>query len=203
LPPLIKYYTELRIEKRPFRKPTLITHPQTLVSVVSEDFDELGSLISERKLSKHFQLQLSEKPQQLSDRLTFLGQIPRKNNFEAMAAYGRKEAAQEDDLVMDDSALVYESAEGLVIITGCSHAGICNIIEYAREVCATDKVADIIGGFHLQNPPRRQMEGTLAYMKDLLPNTVHACHCTDLNSKIALSKVVDLKEVGVGLRLEY
>jgi 7,8-dihydropterin-6-yl-methyl-4-(beta-D-ribofuranosyl)aminobenzene 5'-phosphate synthase len=40
-------------------------------------------------------------------------------------------------------------------------------------------------------------------MKSLHPGSVHACHCTDLNSKIALSKVVNLEEVGVGLTLEY
>jgi len=47
-----------------------------------------------------------------------------------------------------------------------------------------------------------QSQGTLEYMKRLNPKQMHACHCTDLNSKIALSKVVNLKEVGVGLGLE-
>jgi len=200
---LIKYYTELKIEKRPFKKPVLITHPQTFVSVTSEDIDEFGSLLSERKLAKHFQLQLSKHPQRLSEKLTFLGEIPRNNTFESVVTYGRKEDAQEDDYVVDDSALVYNSAQGLVIITGCSHAGICNIIEYAKEVCSNDKVADIIGGLHLQNPPQRQIRGTLAYLENLQPNAVRACHCTDLDSKIALSTVVNLKEVGVGLSVDY
>ncbi|GAI84750.1 unnamed protein product [marine sediment metagenome] len=40
-------------------------------------------------------------------------------------------------------------------------------------------------------------------MKKLKPKEVHACHCTDLKSKIALSKVVNLKEVGVGQTLKY
>jgi 7,8-dihydropterin-6-yl-methyl-4-(beta-D-ribofuranosyl)aminobenzene 5'-phosphate synthase len=40
-------------------------------------------------------------------------------------------------------------------------------------------------------------------MKSLNPGSVHACHCTDLNSKIELSNVVNIKEVGVGLTLEY
>lgn len=200
---LLKYYTELRIEQRPHKKPVLIAHPQTFVSVQSEDFDEFGSLVSERKLEKHFQMQLSKDPQRLSDKLTFLGEIPRNNAFESVATYGRKEGAQADDYVVEDSALVYNSPRGLVIITGCSHAGICNIIEYAREVCSNDKVADIIGGLHLQNPPRQQMQGTLDYLEKLQPDTVRACHCTDLKSKITLSTVVDLKEVGVGLTVDY
>ncbi len=40
-------------------------------------------------------------------------------------------------------------------------------------------------------------------MKSMHPASVHACHCTDLNSKIALSSVVNIKEVGVGLILEF
>ena len=64
-------------------------------------------------------------------------------------------------------------------------------------------MVDIVGGFHLLDPPAEQLQGTLEYMKSLNPRSVHACHCTDLNSKIELSKVVNLKEVGVGLILEY
>ncbi|MCK4458652.1 MAG: MBL fold metallo-hydrolase, partial [Methanosarcinales archaeon] len=95
------------------------------------------------------------------------------------------------------------SPEGLVIVTGCSHTGICNIIEYAKKVCGDDRVVDIIGGFHLLDPSEEQLQGTLEYMKELQPETVHASHCTDLNSKMVLSRVVDIREVGVGLRLVY
>jgi 7,8-dihydropterin-6-yl-methyl-4-(beta-D-ribofuranosyl)aminobenzene 5'-phosphate synthase len=61
----------------------------------------------------------------------------------------------------------------------------------------------MVGGFHLLNPFAEQLQRTMTYMKSLRPGSVHACQCTDLNSKIALSKVVDLKEVGLGLTLEY
>ncbi|MBW1811849.1 MAG: MBL fold metallo-hydrolase, partial [Deltaproteobacteria bacterium] len=46
---LIKYFTELRIENRPFNKPTVIAHPQAFLSASAENFDEFGPLISERK----------------------------------------------------------------------------------------------------------------------------------------------------------
>lgn len=44
---------------------------------------------------------------------------------------------------------------------------------------------------------------TLAYLEALQPAAVHACHCTDLPSKIALSRVTHLKDVGVGLKIKY
>ena len=102
----------------------LVAHPQTFASVSLPGLDELGSLLSREKLANHFTLQLSREPQKLSERLTFLGEIPRRNEFEAQAAIGRKDGAEEDDLVLDDSALVYQSDRGVVIITGCSHAGL-------------------------------------------------------------------------------
>ena len=137
--------------------------------------------------------------------MKFLGQIERKNDFEAKSPIGKivKPNFEEDDYLMDDSALAYKSPRGLVIITSCSHAGICNIVEYAKKICEDNRIIDIVGGFHLLNPSEEQLQGTLGYMKKLQPNEVHACHCTDLNSKIALSQVVNLKEVGVGLKLEY
>ena len=201
--PFIRYLAELEIEHRPFLRPALVTHPESLTSAGADGFREFGSLISKDRLAKHFNLLLSKEPQFLTEQLIFLGEIPRANDFEGNLTFGRKEGANEDDMVIEDSALVYKTSNGLVIITGCSHAGICNIIEYAKKVCKDPRIFDVIGGFHLQNPPKRQLEGTISYFKNLGPVKVHACHCTDLESKIALSRVVNLEEVGVGLSLQY
>jgi 7,8-dihydropterin-6-yl-methyl-4-(beta-D-ribofuranosyl)aminobenzene 5'-phosphate synthase len=203
LEPLIKYFAELDIEKRTFTRPAVVAHPEVFVSVDNEHFREFGCLLSEAKMAKHFSLQLSAQPRALSSRLTFLGEIPRRNDFEGNCTFGRKEGANDADYVIDDSALVYHSRNGLVIITGCSHAGICNIIEYAKEVCGDDRVVDIIGGLHLQKPSARQLEKTISYLDALQPESVHACHCTDLASKIALSRVTRIEEVGVGLSIKY
>ena len=201
--PFIRYLAELEIEQRSFSRPALVTHPESLTGASVEGFREFGTLISKERLAKHFDLHLSKKPQYLTEHLIFLGEIPRTNDFEGRLSFGRKDGSNEDDYVIEDSALVYKTSKGLVIITGCSHAGICNIIEYAKKVCKDQHVLDVIGGFHLQNPSKHQLEGTISYFKDLAPTKIHACHCTDLASKIALSGVVDIEEVGVGLSLHY
>ncbi len=85
----------------------------------------------------------------------------------------------------------------------CSHSGICNITEYAREICNERRIVDIIGGFHLLSPSPEQMEGTCRYLEDAAPRALHACHCTSLEAKIALAGSCPVKETGVGLRLEY
>lgn len=203
--PLVRLYTGGMIEGLNVNKPTLVAHPLTFSSRKTGNLPEIGSLLSEDKLSGYFNLALSREPVNLTERLVFLGEIERANNFEAKNPLGTilRNGVEEDDFLFDDSALAYKSPNGLIIITGCSHAGICNIVEYAKKVCGDERVVDVIGGFHLLDPSAEQLQGTIEYFESLHPDSVHACHCTDLNSKIALSKVSYLKEVGVGLMLEY
>jgi 7,8-dihydropterin-6-yl-methyl-4-(beta-D-ribofuranosyl)aminobenzene 5'-phosphate synthase len=202
---LIRAYTEAAFEKIPCRKPVVITHPDTFLSKYSPGFPEFGSIVSQETAAKNLALQLSREPVWLSSRLVFLGEIERQTSFEAQHPIGTvwRGEQQEADYLTEDSALVYCAQEGLVIITGCSHAGICNIIEQARRVCQEERILDIIGGFHLLNPSTEQMQGTIDYFKVLQPQQIHACHCTDLTSKIALSRVVKIEETGVGTCLNY
>ncbi len=202
---LIQHWAAAILEGQTVRTPVLVAHPLALSSRRYGDVAEIGSLLSEDELSRHFEFRLSRAPVELTERLVFLGEIPRTTDFEAQLPMGkvRLESGEEDDYVLDDSALVYKSPEGLVVITGCSHAGICNIVEYAREVCSDERIIDIVGGLHLLDPSESCLAGTVEYLRSVGPGRVHACHCTDLRSKIALARVVELEDVGVGLTLEY
>ncbi len=205
LPHLIRYITESKIEGLEVKRSKLLTHPDTFVSRSLDEYDEVGSFLSKDRLAKHFNLELSKEPVWINDRLVFLGEIDRNNNFEAKEPIGKviNNGVVEDDYVIEDSAMAYKTDEGLIIITGCSHSGICNIIEKAFEVTGEDKIRDIIGGFHLQSPSEKQLQGTIDYMKKIEPDMVHACHCTDLKSKIALADVVNIKEIGSGSIINY
>lgn len=205
LDPLIRLYTKSSIENVPQKKPTVLAHPLAFYSKKFDDLKEIGSLISQDKLSRHFEVNLSKDPMWLTEKVLFLGEIERTNDFEAKKPLGSitKPDGEEPDYLYDDTALAYKSPKGLVIITGCSHSGICNIVEQAKKLCEEERVLDIVGGLHLLEPSSEQLQGTLEYLKKLNPKQMHACHCTDLDSKIALSQIVNLKEVGVGLVLEY
>jgi len=205
LPHFINLITETTIEKHLYRKPMLVAHPFCFFMKWLPDIGSIGSMLTEGILKKYFNLNLSRNPVWLSANVVFLGEIPRKNSFESKYPIGKTiiKGQEEDDFLADDSAIAIRLAEGLVIITGCSHAGICNIVEYAREVCKEDRIYDIIGGFHLLDPPKEQLINTVEFFKKINPYLVHACHCTDLNSKIALSKVCNLKEVGSGISIDY
>nr|WP_321403628.1 MBL fold metallo-hydrolase [uncultured Desulfobacter sp.] len=205
LAPFIRYLTERTIEGLDVKHPKLVAHPDVFSSVRVGDLAEIGCLVSKEKVGRHMELILSKTPVNLTSRLVFLGEIPRGNTFEGQTPLGMKQTPDGavPDLILDDSALVYKSNQGLVIITGCSHAGICNIVSYAQKVCGQERIADIIGGFHLLNPSAAQMAGTLNYFSRIKPLALHACHCTDLDSKVALAGVASLKDVGVGLSLHF
>lgn len=202
---LIKFYTEASIEKINCKKPQIIAHPLTFYNKQISEGEQIGSVITEKKLSKYFHMILSKEPVWITDKLVFLGEIERKNHFENKVPIGKIQYNHEliDDYVLDDSALVYKSLKGLIIITGCSHSGICNIIEYSKKVCGDNRVADIIGGLHLLNSPKDLLQCTCDYLRRNNINEIHPGHCTDLKSKIQLSKVTNVNEVGVGLVLEY
>lgn len=202
---LIRLYMEAKNEKIKYHTPAIVGHPLVFNSKLLSPFGEIGSIVSQEKLNHHFPIHLTKEPLWITNRLVFLGEIKKTFDFEGQDYIGQvvTDRGKINDYILDDTAIVFKSSKGLVIIVGCAHSGICNIIEYAKEVCQEDKVADIIGGFHLLNPPINQLNKTAEYIEKVQPAALHACHCTDLRSKIVLSKVAKLEDVGVGLQLLY
>jgi len=159
----------------------------------------VGSPITEQELKENHILHLSKDPVFLTDHLVFLGSIPRNNDFESKEAIGKrlKGGVWEPDFLPDDSALAYMGKEGLTIITGCSHAGICNITEYAKTVCNETRIAGIIGGFHLMKMSDRVLK-TIEYIKEQKPKLLCPSHCTCFEARSAMNNEIHVTELCVG-----
>ena len=99
--------------------------------------------------------------------------------------------------------MVYKSNDGIVVITGCSHSGITNIVESAKKATGSNNIIDVIGGFHLFKENIVEIAKTKEYFKNEQIKLLHPCHCACLKSKIEISKVAPVEEVGVGLELNY
>jgi len=212
LEPLVKMFLSRRFEDEHYGRdyaergrPVLLYHPDAFLPRISADGTYLGPLVSSDVLDFFFDSAPSKGVIRITEKLFFLGEIPRVTEFEAGEPIGKikRGSVFEDDFLFDDTAIAYAGDDGLVIITGCSHSGICNIMEYAKKVTGENRVQDVIGGFHLLDPPLSRIDGTVRYMRENRPETVHACHCTDLKSKAAISGAADLEETGSGLVLEY
>ncbi|EJO3910636.1 MBL fold metallo-hydrolase [Salmonella enterica] len=200
---LFQYYD--RMPSPPQKKVDIIAHPDAF-SPKFYDSKPIGMNHNTHCLDYFFNVVSSVSPLKLSEEITFLGQIPRLNAFEAQVPVGHTRNSSgelTDDYVMDDSALAIKTTQGLVVITGCSHAGICNIIDYAKSVSGETKIAAVIGGFHLINADEQLLIETGKYLSALSVDALYPSHCTDLAAKIHLSRYVDIKEVGVGLALNF
>ncbi|TGC11544.1 MBL fold metallo-hydrolase [Methanolobus halotolerans] len=205
LEPLLRLFTEAGLEGRQYKRPVLLAHPLAFKRKYQQGAGEIGALVSEDRLATCMEIRHSRDPMWISEQLVFLGQIPRVFDFEAKETIGCiiEDDHSSPDSILDDTAMVFKTVSGLVIITGCSHSGICNIIRYAKEVCKEERIVDIVGGFHLLRPSTERLEGTMDHLEKTKPQRVHACHCIDLMSKIALSHACNIEEVGVGLEIQY
>ncbi len=188
----------------PTIKPILLTHPLSF-NQRTRDSKEMGCNIAESELIDFFSIHKSKNPVWITDKLVFLGEIERKFSYEGNHTIGQiiKNGIATPDSMEDDTALAYKSSQGLVIITGCSHSGICNIVEQAKKICQDDRVLSIIGGLHLRKPPIKQLSSTIDYLKQANVQQLYACHCTDQPSRIALAQLGNLHETTVGLTIEY
>ena len=198
---LLKYYEATQMK----RKVDLIAHEKTFESKISNG-REIGLNLKESALEGYFLTKKINEPYNLTEKLIYLGEIPRSNQFENKTTFGVTKGSTgefEPDHIMDDTSLVYKTEEGIVIITGCCHAGICNTIEYAKEVCGDDRIVDVIGGFHLLDVDPAVMGQILEYLSRQKISAMHPCHCTDIKAKINLARVVEVKDLGVGDSFEY
>lgn len=198
---LIHHLFIKRRKSKKFQKPTLIAHPDVFKSRYLDIFGEIGPNISKDKAENHFNLKLSKEPLWITKDILFLGEVPRINDFEAKEAIGQIDG--KDDYVLDDSALAIRTSKGLVIVTGCSHSGICNICEYSIKLFKTDKIYDIIGGFHITKENENRIEPTINYLQDFNIPKLHPCHCIDFETKCKFAQSLNIYDVYVGLTLDY
>ncbi|KJR46954.1 Metal-dependent hydrolases of the beta-lactamase superfamily II [Desulfosporosinus sp. I2] len=128
-------------------------------------------------------------PLELSSGLWLSGEIPRKTLFERiddqLLEFKGGDVVQ--DSLYDDLSLFYVTDQGLIIILGCAHSGLVNIVEHAKRVTGVQKVRAIIGGTHLGPASPDQQQQTIDYLRGLNFDCFAPNHCTGLSmlSKLA------------------
>lgn len=128
----------------------------------------------------------------LNGTLLFLGAIPRVTDFEKGApGFFYKEGETETfDSIPEDSAVVaYMRDKGLVVLSGCAHAGIINTVHYARSVTGVNAVFAVMGGFHLGGQDMETVvEPTIQALKKIDPKYVIPTHCTGREAVMAIER---------------
>jgi len=125
-----------------------------------------------------------------------LGQVLLTGTVETTTAYEkplpsfRRKVGDQDeqDLFPDEQALVaHVAGRGLVVIGGCSHPGIVNMVKYAQKLTGIQKVSLVIGGFHLTPHGDEVIAQTIGGLKELNPELIMAGHCTGFRALTKLA----------------
>lgn len=134
---------------------------------------------------------LSEKPYELGPGCWTTGEIPRLS-FESSGSPPRRAYREGPrfvpDPIDDDQAIVINVRDkGLVILSGCAHAGIVNTVNHAREISGVDKVRAILGGFHLAGASNEKTRKTVDAIKECRPALIVPSHCTGFHATCLLA----------------
>jgi len=134
-----------------------------------------------------------QQPSFLFDRSVLVtGEVPRTTGYEP--GFPPQQAWtgggwQPDPLVLDDQALIVNVAgQGIVVITGCGHAGVINIARYARRLTGGQPLYALLGGFHLNGPLFEPLiPRVLDELAAMNPGVLVPAHCTGWRAQHAMS----------------
>ncbi len=129
-----------------------------------------------------------EAPAELWPGVWITGPVPRKHPESNFARDFVAETPQGParDEVPEDASIVLDGPEGLVVLTGCGHAGIVNTLEAARAVVRDAPVSAVVGGLHLHEADDATLEWTGEQFRRLGVREILGTHCTGIEAVFRL-----------------
>jgi 7,8-dihydropterin-6-yl-methyl-4-(beta-D-ribofuranosyl)aminobenzene 5'-phosphate synthase len=138
-------------------------------------------------------------PVEIGPGMIATGEIPREVEFEAPpadldapnAVLQLRDGHVHADSVPDDQALVIQlGREGIVVLAGCSHAGIINTLRHAIRITGRERVLGVFGGFHLGFPgtPDSKTEKTIEALHDMEVELISPMHCTGMRAMMEIAR---------------
>jgi 7,8-dihydropterin-6-yl-methyl-4-(beta-D-ribofuranosyl)aminobenzene 5'-phosphate synthase len=175
----------------------VIIHPEfwsrRRIAIPGRDPFEIPSTSKSALQGAGFEVIEERQPSFLLDNsLLITGEVDRTTDFEKgfpIHQAFRDGDWQPDPLILDDQAAVLHVRDkGLVVLTGCGHAGIVNIVHYAKKLTGVERVYAVIGGFHLNGPLFEPVIGaTCEALAGLAPAVLVPAHCTGWRAVHALA----------------
>jgi 7,8-dihydropterin-6-yl-methyl-4-(beta-D-ribofuranosyl)aminobenzene 5'-phosphate synthase len=148
---------------------------------------------------------------QIAPGVWLTGPVPRKHSERNWSVSGQlRDAAGKlsEDNLPEDMSMIVETAQGLVLISGCGHAGLINTVEHARAKFGGKPLHAAIGGFHLFNASDAHLDWTAGKLKEFGLGHFVGAHCTGIEATYRLRERTGLDRrravvgaVGAGFRL--
>jgi 7,8-dihydropterin-6-yl-methyl-4-(beta-D-ribofuranosyl)aminobenzene 5'-phosphate synthase len=175
------------------RKPAIVIHPHAfhyprfLKNQEGEKTYFPRVLVKEELQKRQPTFLVNDGPTLIADDMVAVtGEVERNTDFEKGMPDGFLEIDGhiERDIIKDDQALAINlRGRGLVVISGCSHSGIINILLFAQKITGVEKIYGVLGGLHLTGQlPEHVLDKTLEELKKLNPEVIVPMHCTGWNA---------------------
>lgn len=123
------------------------------------------------------------------------GQVPRvydEKNWSKLGKMINSSGDKVEDIIPEDQSLFFDTEDGIVLISGCGHAGIANTLEHIREIIPNRPISRVIGGFHLLKLNNKKLEWTANKMLESGVKFFVGAHCTGINSTYKIRKYMGL-----------
>ncbi|MBS1661462.1 MAG: MBL fold metallo-hydrolase [Bacteroidetes bacterium] len=133
-------------------------------------------------------------PQKIAPGIYLTGPVPRQypeKNYPPGKTLTISGTTIEDN-VPEDISMVIRTNKGLVVLTGCGHAGVVNTLEYVSKQFPGEKIVALIGGIHLLDAKTEQFDWTANKLKALNIQYFIGAHCTGLNSVYRIREVTGM-----------
>jgi 7,8-dihydropterin-6-yl-methyl-4-(beta-D-ribofuranosyl)aminobenzene 5'-phosphate synthase len=134
-------------------------------------------------------------PVELMPGMWLTGPVARTHPERNWSGKGRMQAPEGvvEDTLPEDMSLVIDTEEGLVLVSGCGHAGIINTLEQARKQVRTAPVVAAIGGFHLLSADEKHLKWTAGKLREMKLGHLLGAHCTGIEAVFRLRELTKLQ----------
>jgi len=122
--------------------------------------------------------------------LFLTGEVPRQTNFEKAdpRLFSEMDGAMTHDLFLDDQSFILDTEKGIVLIFGCAHSGMINIIHHVVNKMGKEKFHAILGGTHLDFLTPEQLEESINSLKRMEIGKIGVSHCTGMRAAFRLQQ---------------
>ncbi len=163
-------------------KAKIYLHPAAIEPKFSRKTSGLRSIgmpDSAKKAIRCREVVWTEAPAQIFPGVKVTGQVPRINNFEDVGgAFFLDENCRKPDELLDDQTLFIESGKGLVVVLGCAHSGVVNILHYIADLSEKKQFYAVMGGMHLLRASQERIERTETVFREYNLKKIGPAHCT-------------------------
>lgn len=142
-------------------------------------------------------IHFSHTPVEIAPGIMTSGEIPMKTDFETVEPmfYSMQNGRETTDAIPDEISLILDTPNGIVVIVGCAHRGIINILNHVSALTGKKEIYAIMGGLHLMSADSVKLKKVTEALRDFRIEKMIIGHCTGFDAMVALANAFGKKVI--------